>query len=166
MTAGFLLRAGLALIAVLAGGPAFAAGEKEDPFVIHRIAVDPGDSQNLYAITGNMGVLKSADGGATWSLSNAGLRSFTHRALAADTQNPGVVYVGGWGGGVSRSEDRGATWSERNDRLNNTAIESLALDPKNRSGLYAATTTGVYSSMDEGRSWAADSAGQIGRAHV
>jgi hypothetical protein len=45
-------------------GAIAAAGEaKEGPLAIHQIAVDPDNSQILYAATSNYGILKSTDGG-------------------------------------------------------------------------------------------------------
>jgi photosystem II stability/assembly factor-like uncharacterized protein len=132
-----------------------AAEDKEGPFVIHDIAPDPQNPKILYAVTSNYGVLKSSDGGATWRLSNQGLRSYTHHAVVVDPQQPQTVYVGAWGGGVSKSVDQGAHWIEMNDRLGNTAIEDLTLDPAHPQRLFAATTGGVFLSSDGGTGWEA-----------
>jgi photosystem II stability/assembly factor-like uncharacterized protein len=129
------------------------AEQKEGPFVIHRISIDPAAPKILYAATGNYGILKSTDHGTTWSLSNQGLGSYTHHAMVINPRQPNVVYVGSWSGGISKSVDQGVHWRPVNDGLGNTAIEDLTLDPTNPEILYAATTSGVFKSPDGGASW-------------
>jgi photosystem II stability/assembly factor-like uncharacterized protein len=130
----------------------------EAPLIIHQIVADPGDSGRFYAITSNMGVLASRDGGRRWSHANQGLRSFTHHALIA-VMSPAakqpMLLVGGWGGGVSMSRDRASTWEERNGDLANTAVDALAVDPADPSRWYAAVSTGVFRTADSGASWEA-----------
>jgi photosystem II stability/assembly factor-like uncharacterized protein len=128
----------------------------EAPLFIHQIAADPLDANRLYAITSNMGVLASRDGGRRWAHANQGLRSFTHHALIA-VMPPGnerpMLLAGGWGGGVSISRDHAATWDERNGNLANTAVDALAVDPSHASWWYAATSSGVSRSTDAGGRW-------------
>jgi photosystem II stability/assembly factor-like uncharacterized protein len=128
----------------------------ESPLIVHQIAPDPGDPNRFYAITSNMGVLATHDGGRRWSHANRGLRSFTHHALIA-VMAPGserpMLLAGGWGGGVSVSADRAATWTERNGDLANTAIDALAIDPADAARWYAATSTSIFRSTDGGSHW-------------
>jgi photosystem II stability/assembly factor-like uncharacterized protein len=146
------------LIAALCAAPGAVGADEvpEAPLTVHQIVADPADPDRFYAITSNMGVLASVDGGRRWAHANQGLRSFTHHALlavpAAGT-NPPVLLAGGWGGGVSISRDRAATWSERNGDLANTAIDALAVDPADGSRWYAAVSTGLYRSSDAGARW-------------
>ncbi|MFZ5874883.1 MAG: WD40/YVTN/BNR-like repeat-containing protein [Nitrospirota bacterium] len=146
------------LIAVLFGG-SYAAGADEvleGPLTIHQIVADPVDPDRFYAVTSNMGVLASVDGGRRWAHANQGMKSFTHHALSAIAPAGGdapVLLAGGWGGGVSISRDRAATWSERNGDLANTAIDALAVDPADNGRWYAATSTGLSRSSDGGAHW-------------
>jgi photosystem II stability/assembly factor-like uncharacterized protein len=121
--------------------------------VIHRIAVDPQNVRILYAATSNYGILKTADGGKTWGLSNQGIRSFTHHAIIVNPLVPNLLYAGAWGGGVSKSTDGGGHWTEVNHGLGNTAIEDLVLDPVNPEKVYVATSTGVFASSNGGGDW-------------
>lgn len=155
------LRATMLAIAVLAPWTMVWLAEgaeevAEAPLIIHQIVPDPGDADRWYAITSNMGVLASRDGGRRWIHANQGLRSFTHHALVAvkapDAEHP-MVLAGGWGGGVSISRDRASTWSERNGNLGNTAVDALTVDPAHASWWYAATSTGVSRSTDAGEHW-------------
>lgn len=143
--------------------PVLAADEHEEgPLYIHRLAAHPSDPDVWYAITGNMGVLRTRDGGRRWAPVNRGLRSFTHHGLAV-APAPGsaepMVFVGGWGGGVSRSADGGSSWTEINGDLGNTAVDAMAADPDRPDQLYVATTTGVYRSRDGGVHWTGDGDG-------
>ncbi len=147
----------VSLLAVGTVGSSPAAEEiAEAPLIIHQIAPDPNDADRWYAITSNMGVLATRDGGRRWAHANQGLRSFTHHALIAVTpagsEQP-MVLAGGWGGGISISRDRAATWAERNGDLANTAVDALAVDPSHASWWYAATSTGMSRSTDAGAHW-------------
>lgn len=145
------------LLGIVGASPAAAVDEyTEGPLFIHRIAAHPQDPDRFYALTSNMGVLRSDDGGRRWLPSNRGLRSFTHHALTiasgADPAHP-VLYIGGWGGGVSMSADGGATWTEINANLGNTAVDAIAVDPESSDRLYVATSTRMYRTVDGGRRW-------------
>lgn len=159
----FITKGGSAAgIAVLIAGlfaASLAAGADEvpeSPLIIHQVVADPADPDRFYAITSNMGVLASVDGGRRWAHANQGLRSFTHHALLATAPagaDAPILLAGGWGGGVSISRDRAATWSERNGDLPNTAIDALAVDPADGARWYAAVSTGLYRSSDGGAHW-------------
>lgn len=146
------------VIGIVGVSQAVAAPDEhaEGPLIVHRIAAHPQDPDRFYAITSNMGVFRSEDGGRRWVPSNRGLRSLTHHALTAapgvDRAHP-VWYVGGWGGGVSRSADGGATWTEINANLGNTAVDAIAVDPESSDRLYVATSTRLYRTVDGGRRW-------------
>lgn len=138
---------------VLTPSGAAADEKKEGPFVIHEIAIDPKNPETLYATTSNYGILRSTNGGVTWGLVNQGLRSYTLRVVVVNLFESNILYAGSWGGGVSKSVDRGMHWVEVNDDLGNTAIEDLVLDPIRPEKLYVATTSGVFTSPNGGKSW-------------
>jgi hypothetical protein len=155
---GGLAASAVVVIAALCAAPGTVGADEvpEAPLIIHQIVADPVDPDRFYAITSNMGVLASLDGGRRWAHANQGLKSFTHHALLAVPAAgaaPPVLLAGGWGGGVSISRDRAATWSERNGDLANTAIDALAVDPADGSRWYAAVSTGIYRSSDGGAHW-------------
>lgn len=84
------------------------------------VAFDPVNPDNVYAsVNGHsddFGVIKSNDGGETWS--GAGLVGSNIWALAIDPSNPSRIFAGGFGsfsrpesaGRVYFSEDAGTTW--------------------------------------------------------
>src|SRR4029077_16210723 len=85
------------------------------------LAIDPQNTSTLYAATNSCcptvaGVLKSTDGGASWTPTGSGLPStpggfFPVRSLAIDPQNSGTVYAG-TALGIYKSSDGGGSWSE------------------------------------------------------
>jgi hypothetical protein len=113
--------------------------------VVNALAIDPQNSQVLYAATEGSGIFKSADGGASWARANTGLPELIVRALAIDPSNPRVLYAGLWEQGVFRSLDAGLSWNPINTGLGDLHIQTLALDPSKPYIMYAGTKTkGIY----------------------
>jgi photosystem II stability/assembly factor-like uncharacterized protein len=163
------------------------------------IALAPSDPSVIYAGTGNantgsqvysdlsgsfnddtgsdsyagMGVLKSTDGGQTWTL--LGQSTFNQLAISRiviDPTNPDTVYaatspysVGGpstpSGGGVYKSTDGGQTWSLMTASAfpGSNAVVDLDINPDDPKTLYASvgynnqTTDGLYKTTDGGQTW-------------
>ena len=68
------------------------------------LAIDPSDSNRLYAAASGGGVFRSSDGGANWSALNQGLANLDVHSLAIAPGGRHVVYVG-TSGGVFRITD-------------------------------------------------------------
>ena len=79
----------------------------------NRLAIDPNNSQNLYlGLADAGGVYKSVNGGASWTLSSAGLSSplaMSIHHITVDGNNSPIVWIA-TGAGVYKSADSGATW--------------------------------------------------------
>src|SRR5262245_33313883 len=58
-----------------------------------------------------------------------------------------------WLFGINCVTGLGAQWSEMSAGLDNRAIHALVIDPKNPASVYAATTDGVYGSINGGTAW-------------
>ena len=74
-------------------------------------------SDNRVTCGGRLGVYKTSDGGASWSLAMRGLpeRAWTgvlREGLASDALDPFGVYLGTQSGSVFASADEGASWRE------------------------------------------------------
>lgn len=84
-----------------------------------------------------------------WAKSNKGLPDTNTivRTFAVSGKN---LYVGVFGAGVFRSTDNGVTWKASNKGLKNFDIWSLTV---RGSILYAATTKGLFVSLDNAQSW-------------
>jgi photosystem II stability/assembly factor-like uncharacterized protein len=145
------------------------------------LAVAPSDPNVLYAGTGEAtnsalsftgrGVLKSTDGGATWTL--VGQDAFNRHTIAqvvVSPVDPDTVYVAlagsgvnGLGGntGIWKSTDGGLTWTDTTAAISTTAAFSdVEIDPTDAQTLYAAlgsfrgsAVNGVYKTTDGGATW-------------
>jgi len=122
-------------------------------------------------------VLKSTDGGSTWSNVSPSTSLSWITDLAVDPANPDKVWFlephGVW-----RSSDGGATWSMSRSGLESVTappgeapgegvgIYSLALDPGDTSHLYLGAISGMYVSSDGGVTWSEVSTAWSGEAVI
>ncbi|HEX9003696.1 MAG TPA: hypothetical protein VGB07_27550 [Blastocatellia bacterium] len=98
-------------------------------------------------------VVRSLDGGATWSLANNGLDARTTYAVLKENN---VLYTGGYSGAFI-SKDEGQSWT--NTGLVGIAIRNfLAFDGK----VWAGTSNGVYVTANQGGNWIRMSNGLAG----
>src|SRR5262249_24845505 len=102
---------------------------------ISALAVDPQDSNTLYASTLN-GVAKSVDAGLSWTWTTSGLPGGVV-SLAIDPQQPTIVYASGGISGVFKTSDGGANWPATNSGLSTLWIPTLAIDPQSSTSIYA-----------------------------
>lgn len=128
------------------------------------VASSPGSGNRIYAGLHGAGVLRSTDGGKTWTEINQGLQERTVNPIAFDPINPDVMYVG-TENGLFKSRDGGSHWTEADAGLTTRNIWSLSVDPVNHARLYAGTSGGgVFRSDDEGKTWKPASTGITNRA--
>ena len=139
---------------------------------IGALAADPANSQIVYAGTGEAngcgdcfygaGVLKSVDGGATWSVQNPGgvFTGADFASLIVDPHNDQVLYAG-TSEGFFESSDGGATWAPPSGSYAPGAVSSVAIDPSTSpTTIYIATVgDGVQVSTDGGENFAATGTG-------
>jgi photosystem II stability/assembly factor-like uncharacterized protein len=100
---------------------------------------------------GNLGVIASTDGGASWTQLAEGVGGpVDFHQLDVSPADPKTIY-GGYGGQLQVSTDEGRSWKlvgRAPDGLIDLAASSNA--PR---GLYAATQGGLLNSADGGKSW-------------
>lgn len=131
------------------------AANTKDPNIL-SFAIDPGNSNNIYAGLQAGGILKSNNGGDTWTFMN--FQSEKVYGLALDPSNSRILYASGvWQdrGKIFKTEDAGDNWKEiYTSPSSGPLIISLALD-KNRPGTIYATTSEneAIKSSDGGNSW-------------
>jgi photosystem II stability/assembly factor-like uncharacterized protein len=141
-------------------------GARVSDIVIHPIYTDI-----VYAAMSSGGLLKSTDGGATWTPISDNLPVLTLGAVALDPRDPDVIYLGtgeanahsfSWFGmGLYKSTDGGATWEYKG--LEETRyIARIVVDPMNSDRVWVAGTgalfgtnpeRGIYRSLDAGDTW-------------
>jgi hypothetical protein len=85
------------------------------------IAIAPSDPNTIYAAEGEgdtlsqgFGVLKSTDGGNTWTLTGLGQFGFglTADSIVIDNLDPNIAFVNNEAGGVFRTLNGGTTWTD------------------------------------------------------
>lgn len=167
------------------GGRTFANVGLRDTFQIARIVTDPHDPNLVYVAavgdlwgpSGERGLFKSSDGGATWLRLSAGLPKSADSGatdVAMDPANSAVLYVafyqrrrrpwrfdsGGPDGGIFKTSDGGAHWIKLGDGLpaGPTGRIGLAIYRRNPGIVMAIVEapgkeTGIYRSEDAGGHW-------------
>jgi photosystem II stability/assembly factor-like uncharacterized protein len=136
------------------GGNVWAAasnGFPDRPYAVFvsAFAVAPSSPATLYAGTLG-GIYVSADSGAHWAPSNAGLSVAEIRSLAIDPGSSSVAYAG-TPAGLFKTSNRGALWSPIG--FGEAAINAIAIDPSSPDTVYLGTSVGAFKSFDAGSSW-------------
>lgn len=126
---------------------------------ISAIEPSPADSLSIWVGSNKGKVLRSDDGGTTWSDVSAGLpnRYVTH--IAVDPRDPDAAWVtvSGFGTGhVFRTTDGGATWSDIAGDLPD-APANWVLPLPQASLLVVGTDVGLFTAGLDGGSWTSDS---------
>jgi photosystem II stability/assembly factor-like uncharacterized protein len=125
------------------------------------IAADPTAPGTIYASA--FGVLKSTDGGRTWTDASVGLSTLgSVTALTLDPSDPLTLYAGTSLGEMFRTTDGGISWAPLNGSLPLTPIAVVAIDPSAPSTIYAGGNSGVVKSTDRGNTWIDASDGLVG----
>jgi photosystem II stability/assembly factor-like uncharacterized protein len=117
------------------------------------LAVAP---DGLYGATGDVGMAKSTDAGATWMKINHGITGTSLKALAADPQHPGTLFAGNTSapGMLYRTMDGGANWADV-DSLATASPAEVLVDGQNSQNVYTLwTDSEIRKSTDGGATWA------------
>lgn len=136
------------------------------------LAVDPLHPQHIYCGTFDQGLWQSADGGASWEHSGAGITSEKVMSVAVSpldqANGAGIVYAGTEPSAIFRSEDQGKSWQECTTlrelpsaptwsfppRPWTSHIRWIAPDPLVAGRIFAAAEAGaLVRSLDGGQTW-------------
>ena len=122
------------------------------------LAIDPTNPHTMYAAGHGLWVIKSTDGGATWTLKQQGLDGDDVHALAMDPNDPQRLYAWVVEKGLYRSTNGGEVWARVDDgpkvpvTLAPTDVKGLLSVnlSTGMGGIYlaAATASGVFFSAD------------------
>ncbi len=139
--------------------------------IAYAVAIDPTNSQIIYAATYGKGVFKSADGGTSWTGTLlalgknkmfGGIQAFGEnemsvgvQALAINPKQPTIIYAGTTLSGVFKTSNAGKSWEPVNTGLGSqaTKVGSLMIDPQNPNTVYAGTQRGVIRTTNGGQNW-------------
>jgi photosystem II stability/assembly factor-like uncharacterized protein len=142
-----------------------------DDYVIDHIALDPQNSDKIYAAVWSVenqqagDLFHSHNGGKSWETVPA-MHGKSIRAMSVAASDSNVLTVGTLEG-VYRSKDAGKNWekiSSTNSEIKN--IESIAVDPKDPSVVYAGTWHLAWKTADGGASWTHINKGMIDDSDV
>jgi hypothetical protein len=75
------------------GGKNWAPTSSSLPYYVETLAVDPSNSNVVYAGTTAAGVFKSIDGGVTWGAFNVGMENASITRILIDPKDPRHVYA-------------------------------------------------------------------------
>jgi len=144
---------------------------------INTIAINPQDTNIIYAGAPCGGLWKSTDGGNTWSSNSSDLLpSISIGDIAIDPLHPDILYAATgdsygneyygqgtgdfWGGtysaGIMKSTDGGISWSPTGmsyDQTDADLIYRIVLNPIYPDTLFAGTRGGLFRSFDGGATW-------------
>ena len=113
---------------------------------ITSLAIDPTDTDIVYAATLGAGLYKSTNAGDNWLEINAEAGIRKYHVVALDPQNPNILYAGGESNGLWLSTNKGETWACMGPDL--LPICDLAVDPTNSYRVFLLSPIGVFRSQD------------------
>ena len=114
-----------------------------------------GDFPTAHPLQDSLGgdpVLRSTDGGITWTGFSTGLRVGYVNSFAIDPANPATIYAAA-DSGAFKSTNGGAAWTRAGEAIT-WPVKQLAIDGNT---MFAATAVGVFRSQDGGNSWSGPS---------
>jgi photosystem II stability/assembly factor-like uncharacterized protein len=139
------------------------------------IAFHPTNANTFWVGTPAGGLWKTTNGGSTWSTNTDNLPVLGVSDIAIDYTNPSIMYIAtgdgdfgslsalngsSWGDtksiGILKSTDGGNTWNPTGmnwDVMSSKLIRRLVMNPVYPQELLAATSDGIYQTLNGGASW-------------
>lgn len=141
---------------------------------VECVAIDPNNSDILYAGSWGNGIYKSSDGGVNWIKMSSNLQSPYIYDIAVDPHNSQHILVSVYEHGVNQSFDGGRTWESTAGLPTGSVVYSIEFHPQNPSHVFAGLREptvydqsgnalywpgGVFKSFNGGSSWVRKSNG-------
>jgi photosystem II stability/assembly factor-like uncharacterized protein len=123
-----------------------------DDATITFIAIDPHNSERVYAGVRGTGLWKSLNRGEQWAAT--GIRTGSYRCLDFDPKNDQILYIA-TGSQIQKSIDQGKTWKMiYTEPQARQTIECVTTDPGRDNILWTVTSGGkIIRSTDFGENW-------------
>lgn len=142
---------------------------------VNQVAFHPTDPNTVFIGTAHGGLWKSTNGGLNWICISSFISNLGVSGIVIDHGNPNILYIltgegdaniGGftegygylsWSNGVLKSVDGGSTWNKTGE-FPNLADQfytgyKLIQDPINSNILFAATSKGLFKTINAGGTW-------------
>jgi len=142
------------------------------------IAINPSNPNTIYTGSAGGGLWRSFTGGlgADWHSTATGFPVLGVNAISIDPSDTNIIHIGtgevyryggsiggmvvratrgSYGMGILKTTDGGTTWSKTLDWSYNQerGVQAIRINPLNRNTMLAATSEGVYRSVDGGNNW-------------
>jgi photosystem II stability/assembly factor-like uncharacterized protein len=120
------------------------------------------NANRAYAVSASGGLWISNDAGLNWIKTGTDnqLPQGSCASVCVDYTNENIIYIStgdanyyGNGSGIYKSTNGGTTWSPSNATIGNRMAPEILMDPTNHNTLIAATTDGIWKSLDAGATW-------------
>jgi len=148
-------------------GPAYSNGGYAGVGRINQIAFHPTDPDRYWVTTPAAGLWTTEDGGENWRPLTDHLENLTCTGIGIpyDFDQSQTIYLGtgemdSWqhddGIGLLKSTDAGLSWQETSIKFNladGHSVNKILIDPNDVNLMYAATSVGIYKSIDGGDQW-------------
>ncbi|HEX8071797.1 MAG TPA: Calx-beta domain-containing protein, partial [Pyrinomonadaceae bacterium] len=126
--------------------------------VLSAIGVEPRAGAQVIYTGSELGrVMRTTNGGQTWTDVTAGLPNRYISSIVVEPGNSAVAYltVSGYDSAhVFKTTNQGATWTNISGNLPNIPANDILPDPSTPTTLYVATDVGVFRTLDGGQAWA------------
>jgi photosystem II stability/assembly factor-like uncharacterized protein len=114
---------------------------------LSAIGLSPDDPYTIYTGSATGKLMRSRDGGETWTDVTGTQPQRYVKAITVDPEDPGVAWLAYSGyrtAHVYRTSDYGATWTAVSAGLPDVPVNALFLHPADRNVVYAGTDIGVF----------------------
>ena len=151
-------------------GPANGVPNNGGAGRLNFVTFHPNNNNIIYVGAPAGGLWKSTDGGQTWSTNTDELSVIGMSDLAIDPSNTQIMYLATgdrdandtYSVGVLKSTDGGLTWQPTSllwTIPQNRTVSKILIDPSNTNTIIAATSFGIYRSLDAGNNWVLEKSG-------
>jgi len=135
---------------------------------VNAIAFHPTDTATVYVGAPSGGFWTTHDSGKTWSSATDTMPTLGVSSILVSKTNPNQILIGTGdrdggdapGLGVYRSDDGGRSWVKFNQGMGNVTVGMMARCETNERFILAATSGGIFKTLDGGENWTRTSTDQ------